>query len=528
MWSSRQDIYTRERRPAKARLWFCGGAPCSALVLALLALLCSARAWAWQPSLDEGQDLQELTLLWDQAQEAMGENNYSKADKLLRKYVALAPDDKAAFRDLARVLSWQRRYDESIKYYDIYLDRISYDVDVAVERARVKAWMLKYPEAEADVRTILAREPENIDANLLLAGLLEWQGKKKEAETQYRWVLKLDPTNATALKGSQSERPEPGDGVAIQLEAGLDYTQDNHEFFMVGARLGLRFFPVPRFSLMPFLGSVLIDDEFTDMLYGVGGGLQATLELVRTVELTGEMSALVFPQADSLVDWGGLIEAGWTPNTVFNFKLGFDSYLYGPIGQSSRALEEKLRYYRITAGTDVTYRRFVGSAQAAWSFLPLSPLVDDTDIITTLNLYPRFRLVGKDQRFFVGTKHWYNAHTNTAPTNPDSGGALFWDPAQYFTHQAALRLEGKLGKKNSYYLEGSGGFGHEFIPGDDTLAQPVDDDWIFFPVAGGAAGIERQWSDRLTTSAGTWLSYSHRDSADYLLWNVTLNLVYRF
>lgn len=495
-------------------------------MLALALLLATPLSGFSAPlPLPSEEDEEKLELLWDQAQEAMGETRYSKAEKLLREYISLAPDDKAAFRDLARVLSWQQRYVDALKFYDIYLDRISYDIDVAVERARVKAWMQRYPAAEADVREVLSREPENIDAALLLAGLLEWQGKKEEAEAQYRWVLKLDPANPTARKGTQSKATA---GMPMQLEARGTYAQDNRDFFMATARLGVRFFPLPRLSIMPFLAGALLDDEFTELLYGIGGGVHATLELHKTVGLAGQFSGLLFPQVDSLVDWGGLLEASWTPNTVVNFKLGFDSYLYGPIGQSTRALEEKLRYYRIKANTYITYRRFVGSGEIAFAFLPLDPLVDETSIITTINLYPRFRVAGKEQRFFVGTKHWYAAHTIAAPADPDFGAPLYWSPAQYFTHQLALRLEGKLGKARTYYLEGSGGFGHEFTPGDDTLVPRVEDDWSFFPVAGAAVGWKRQWSEKLATSADTWLSYSHRDFADYLLWNVTLNLIYRF
>jgi len=460
----------------------------------------------------------EVELLWDRAQDAIGKGDYKEADKLLRQYVVLEPENEAAIRDLARVLSWQARYDESLQYFTIYLEQFSYDVDVAVERAQVIAWQGKYPEAEAEVRKILQREPENIDANLLLAGVLEWQGKKREAKEVYNWILKLDPDNPSARKGRQEVRRE----LSPVLELLLSYAQDNGGYLFLGASEGVWLPLTAGFALKPFLSQAHVADDGTGPLYALGGGLAgrwATTDDL-TLNARGD-TAYVTGGRDPFVDWGGELTVSWTPWDSVYLEAGLDTASYGMMSQSAASLEAGVRIWRGNASASYSTGDF-----AAYGSMSAGSLVLDgeqVDIVTSALLYPRLRLFGEDPRFFLGTRHWYTGHTEPAPDD------LYWSPARHFSHQLAARLEGDAFGNSQYYLEASGGFGHELVPASGvgtTLEE--DKHWDFFPTYGGGAGLSTNWTTRLSTALGAWMAATQRGSHDYFLWAADMNLSYRW
>ena len=324
----------------------------------------------------------DLELLWDHAQEAIGNGNYREAEKFLRQYVVLQPENEAAVRDLARVLSWQARYDESLNYFAIYLEQFSYDVDVAVERAQVIAWQGKYRIAELEVRKILAREPENIDANLLLAGVLEWQGRKREAKEIYNWILKLDPKNSAAHRGRQEVRRS----LSPVLEMLLSYVQDDAGYLFLGASEGVWVFITASLSLKPFLSQSYASDDLAGTFYGLGGGLAGKLAVTDSVTLGAEGNALYYAgDSDPFIDWGGKLTGAFSPLDSLFLEVGFDTRRYGSLAQSTAALEAGVRTWRGSASA--SYRR---GDFSAFGYLDTGLLTLDGEQIgmTTSGLLP--------------------------------------------------------------------------------------------------------------------------------------------
>lgn len=473
--------------------------------------------------------------VFDQAQEAMGAGNYVRTVELLKEYVELKPEDKVALKQLGQVYSWQANYEQSIVWYDRYLDLAPHDLDLMVEKAQVMGWQGLYSEAEALVRTVLAEEPEHVDGNLLLAGLLEWQGKKKEADKVYSWILKLDPANETAKQGHQ----ELHTGSYQSVEWVTQYLADNQDFWLVSTRLGLRFPVGEKVNLMPYLAGTFLGDAGTSVLPGIGGGMTGGWKINERFYLQGDIGATYYFDANNSVDWGGMLEMDMTLLPELFMLVKFDTFLYGVLGQSTSAISESLRYYRLLLGLYSQVGIFSLYADFSVNFLPgQTPLPpagqtalvgsEYTDLVLTAQVYPKLKLFGKDWKVHLGYKLWYTSH-DERPSQKYG----YWSPNQYFSHQLLARLEGLLGERANLYLEAGGGFGHEltWATGIGT-AQEKAEEWRYFPVASGGAGVEWTPVAPFTARLGGWLVYSSRDEAGvkltYVLWNVELGLIYRW
>jgi len=95
---------------------------------------------------------------------------YAQAVQLLRRRLAERPDDREARFLLARVLSWQQRYDEAMRQYVWLLQRDPDNLDYLFGKAQVLAWTHRYTPALSLLETLRARAPAFEDA-----WRLEWQ-----------------------------------------------------------------------------------------------------------------------------------------------------------------------------------------------------------------------------------------------------------------------------------------------------------------------------------------------------------------
>lgn len=134
---------------------------------------------------------------------------------------------------LARVLSWQKKYDESIERYRSYLSSHPGDLTARLELGDVCFWTKRYEcareeygragknpkfaaasekrmaalaEAEGDLkmseeylRRLLAADPANTDARLKLAKTLSYERRYAEAISEFDAAIAADPGNAAAL-----------------------------------------------------------------------------------------------------------------------------------------------------------------------------------------------------------------------------------------------------------------------------------------------------------------------------------------
>lgn len=107
------------------------------------------------------------------------------------------PGNREVHHNLAKNLSWSKRYEESIAEYRRLL-AAKEEPAIRSELIDVLMWAGKHDEALAEVDSILAKDPANIKAALQRARALNWSGRLEEALKAYGQVLALDPGNREA------------------------------------------------------------------------------------------------------------------------------------------------------------------------------------------------------------------------------------------------------------------------------------------------------------------------------------------
>jgi len=147
--------------------------------------------------------------------------------RLYRDVLAENPDDDTARMWLARVLSWDGRFDESLAHYARFLERADPPPWAAVERATVLSWAGRYGDAEAAFHEILARDPRNAQALRGLARVYQWSGRAQKAAGTYERSLAIedDAEARRDLAGLRATRSTQG-------ESGSDYFTDSDDFRM--------------------------------------------------------------------------------------------------------------------------------------------------------------------------------------------------------------------------------------------------------------------------------------------------------
>lgn len=135
---------------------------------------------------------------------------------------------------LARVLSYEKKYEESLLYYDEYLKGHPKDAKIQIEAGDVAFWLgdfdhalsyykmasddvryrpsvdskiakiyfidKRYAEAAAYYESALASNPIDIESRIEYARLLSYEKKYSESVLQYEAVLRIEPWNLEAFE----------------------------------------------------------------------------------------------------------------------------------------------------------------------------------------------------------------------------------------------------------------------------------------------------------------------------------------
>jgi tetratricopeptide (TPR) repeat protein len=102
----------------------------------------------------------------------------------------------------AMVLSWMKKFDESIKLYDaIIAEKVvsqGLKVRCLIRKAEVLSWKNEFAPALAELEKALAKDRKNLEARLVKGRILEWKGEYKAAKALYGEILALSPDNEQA------------------------------------------------------------------------------------------------------------------------------------------------------------------------------------------------------------------------------------------------------------------------------------------------------------------------------------------
>lgn len=136
----------------------------------------------------------------DVARERIREKRFSEAILLLQSEVREHPDDDVSLL-LARVLSWDRRYEESLGEYRRILERHPNDGPIHAGYAKVLAWSGRHEDAIREYRRAIASDSTNLETRIDYARALSWSGDIAGASDEYGRILDRNPHEGDAWLG---------------------------------------------------------------------------------------------------------------------------------------------------------------------------------------------------------------------------------------------------------------------------------------------------------------------------------------
>ena len=145
------------------------------------------------------QDPRSVRLWLALADQYLAKRDFEAAAAELRTASKLQPGNDALLIRRARVLSWAKKYDESVRLYKEWLTKYPRDPQGEIELARVLSWSKNYDGSVAEYQKILRWDPNNRQARLEMARVLGWDKQYGRALAELQVLLKAKPNEFDAL-----------------------------------------------------------------------------------------------------------------------------------------------------------------------------------------------------------------------------------------------------------------------------------------------------------------------------------------
>lgn len=126
---------------------------------------------------------------------------FAAAAATLREGLQRNPDDPELRSLLARVLAWDRKYDESIAEYELLLTKHPDRTFDRAGYARVLAWSGRHETSIREFRRAIAADSTNLETRVGYARALSWAGDRAGAHVEYRRILRANPAYGDAWLG---------------------------------------------------------------------------------------------------------------------------------------------------------------------------------------------------------------------------------------------------------------------------------------------------------------------------------------
>lgn len=161
-------------------------------------------------------------------------NNFTEATAYYRQAHEQKPDDRQIELTLARMLSWNKQYTDSIRYYRD-LTHKDENPDYVLELAKVLSWAGRHNDSIEAYRRVLELQPNLNEARLGLARVLSWSRNYDQSLDSYRLLLQRDPKNREARVEYARVTAWKGDlGNAVKLYSDLDRDYPNDREIRLG------------------------------------------------------------------------------------------------------------------------------------------------------------------------------------------------------------------------------------------------------------------------------------------------------
>lgn len=444
-------------------------------LLAIALLVCA-------PAL-EGQALDPRI---DQANSLLGDaSGYARAIELYREVLEESPDDNEARLALARVLSWDRQFEDSLREYDrLLLDGVA---GARSQRAAVLSWAGRYDEAESEFRGLLDDDPADAEAARGLARVLSWSGRRNSAARAYERALDLEDDPE-----ARNEWLRLLEGYRPTLRSTTTWFRDSDDFQRTGTRAELRTYldyETQVISAAGFLdvdtrqklagGREVSDDRGYEASFGVRRALSEDLSAELHVGVRGFERYGVSPLVESQLTWS---------QGDGSITLGIDHRDALDRTSSARAASKDIR----DTGFSLSGWGPLGERFELWGRLQGAVLSDSNGrhgVASSLAWRP-----WRDHQFRMTLAAGYLGYTIDSPH--------YYAPRYDTTTRLGISHRIGLGSGFSLDLEAGGGIGYSEEDNEGPQFGPAYD------VRGGVSWLIEPW--RISLRAGR--SQSQRDS----------------
>jgi tetratricopeptide (TPR) repeat protein len=173
------------------------------LLAALLLATCAAPGARSQESMpvEPTKEIASPAPAIAEAQRLVEAKRLDQATLVLRAYLEREPSDRAARSMLARLLSWDSRYDESITEYERLLSVHPESASDRAGYARVLAWSGRIEQALVEFQRALAADSTDVETRVAYARAISWIGDLPGAAKEYHRILSTHPDNGDAWLG---------------------------------------------------------------------------------------------------------------------------------------------------------------------------------------------------------------------------------------------------------------------------------------------------------------------------------------
>ncbi len=204
---------------------------------------------------------------------------------------------------LARALSWERRFDESLRHYEVLLERVGPNrVSIELERSQVLSWKGDLAATERGYSAILAQNHQNADALLGLAQIRRWAGRAKDALSPIEQAAKIAPNRAdiqeelrlikadlvSAPKNDRKPpQPAPNEKPRIAFFTSTPVSDDTTNTLRVASRSSIEFEPIRSLRVAVGGGFTFAKQGETEVDYRLGGADVAWSRGLWTIDAGG-------------------------------------------------------------------------------------------------------------------------------------------------------------------------------------------------------------------------------------------------
>jgi tetratricopeptide (TPR) repeat protein len=128
------------------------------------------------------------------------EKKYDESLEAYDEYISKYPKDMQARLEAGDVAFWSGDHDRALGYYEVVLGDPKLGSKAEAKRAEILAAKKDYAGAEPLYRKALEKNPDDIEARIKLAEILSYDQRYDESIAEYDIVLEKDPGNARAMR----------------------------------------------------------------------------------------------------------------------------------------------------------------------------------------------------------------------------------------------------------------------------------------------------------------------------------------